>query len=193
MTKLTEAEAARLHPETLALSYGFDPWLSEGSVKPPVFLTSTFAFKHAADGKQFFAWAHGEGKLPPRREMGLIYSRINNPNLEIFDLKQMASLNYMCDDFGVDTISAGATLSFYADAIDQGATQGDFKFGDAERAKELLRLTARREGIGIGVSVGDQGRDRVDHDRFGLRSYAVADIIFRIDLVGVSAADQLVP
>ncbi|MCX6945558.1 MAG: PLP-dependent transferase [Opitutales bacterium] len=85
MTKLTESDIAHLHPETLALSYGFDPWLSEGAVKPPVFLTSTFAFKHAADGKQFFAWAHGEGTPPPRREMGLIYSRINNPNLEIFE------------------------------------------------------------------------------------------------------------
>jgi len=29
----------RLHPETLMLSYGFDPQLSEGAVKPPVFLT----------------------------------------------------------------------------------------------------------------------------------------------------------
>lgn len=85
MTKLTETEAAHLHPETLALSFGFDPWLSEGSVKPPVFLTSTFAFKCAEDGKQFFAWAHGEGVPPPRREQGLIYSRINNPNLEIFE------------------------------------------------------------------------------------------------------------
>lgn len=85
MTKLSDSELARMHPETLALSYGFDPWLSEGALKPPVFLTSTFAFKHAADGKQFFAWAHGEGTPPPRREMGLIYSRINNPNLEIFE------------------------------------------------------------------------------------------------------------
>ena len=85
MSKLTDAEIARMHPETLALSYGFDPWLSEGSIKPPVFLTSTFAFKHAADGKQFFAWVHGEGTPPPRREMGLIYSRINNPNLEILE------------------------------------------------------------------------------------------------------------
>jgi methionine-gamma-lyase len=74
-----------MHPETLALSHGFDPWLSEGAVKPPVFLTSTFAFKCAADGKRFFAWAHGEGAPPPRREQGLIYSRINNPNLEIFE------------------------------------------------------------------------------------------------------------
>jgi len=85
MSKLSDSDIALMHPETLALSYGFDPWLSEGAVKPPVFLTSTFAFKHAADGKQFFAWAHGEGTPPPRREMGLIYSRINNPNLEIFE------------------------------------------------------------------------------------------------------------
>jgi len=85
MSKLTDSESARLHPETLALSHGFDPWLSEGAIKPPVFLTSTFAFKQAADGKQFFAWAHGEGAPRPKHEMGLIYSRINNPNLEIFE------------------------------------------------------------------------------------------------------------
>jgi methionine-gamma-lyase len=85
MTRLTDFESARMHPETLALSLGFDPWLSEGAVKPPVFLTSTFAFKKAADGKQFFAWAHGEGAPKSRRDMGLIYSRINNPNLEILE------------------------------------------------------------------------------------------------------------
>lgn len=85
MIQLTASEIARLRPETLALSQGFDPWLSEGAVKPPVFLTSTFAFKHAADGKKFFAWAHGEGGHHAKRDMGLIYSRLNNPNLEIFE------------------------------------------------------------------------------------------------------------
>lgn len=69
-------------------------------------------------------------------------------NLEIFDLAQVGSLNYLCDDFGIDTISAGAVLAFYADAIDHGAIEGDFRFGDAEKAKELLRLTANRKGIG---------------------------------------------
>ena len=38
-----------LHPETQMVSYGYDPFLSEGSVKPPVFLTSTFAFRTAED------------------------------------------------------------------------------------------------------------------------------------------------
>jgi methionine-gamma-lyase len=85
MAKFTKEELSRLHPETLALSHGFDPWLSEGAVKPPAFLTSTFAFKHAADGKQFFAWLHGHGAPKSKDEMGLVYSRINNPNLEIFE------------------------------------------------------------------------------------------------------------
>ncbi|HLM12660.1 MAG TPA: methionine gamma-lyase, partial [Reyranella sp.] len=31
----------KLHPETLMVGYGYDPALSEGAVKPPVFLTST--------------------------------------------------------------------------------------------------------------------------------------------------------
>jgi len=43
-----------LHPETQMLNYGYDPELSEGAVKPPEFLTSTFVFKTAEDGRDFF-------------------------------------------------------------------------------------------------------------------------------------------
>lgn len=68
-------------------------------------------------------------------------------NVDIFDLAQVGSMNYLCDDYGIDTMSAGCTLGFYADAIEHGATEGNFKFGDAERAKELLTLAAHREGI----------------------------------------------
>lgn len=85
MAHFTEDEIKQLHPETLALSHGFDPLLSEGAIKPPVFLTSTFAFKNAAEGKKFFAWLHGEGHPEGNEKMGLVYSRINNPNLEIFE------------------------------------------------------------------------------------------------------------
>jgi aldehyde:ferredoxin oxidoreductase len=82
------------------------------------------------------------------RESELDYENIGllGSNLEIFDLDQVGSLNYLCDDYGLDTMSAGCTLSFYADAIDHGVVAGDFKFGDAERAKELLRMAAHREG-----------------------------------------------
>jgi methionine-gamma-lyase len=42
-----------LKPETLMLGYGYDPALSEGSVKPPVFLTSTFVFRTAEQGRDY--------------------------------------------------------------------------------------------------------------------------------------------
>jgi aldehyde:ferredoxin oxidoreductase len=82
------------------------------------------------------------------RESELDYENIGllGPNLEIFDFPQIASLNYLCDEYGIDTMSAGCVLSFYADAIDHGAVAGDFKFGDAAGAKKLLGLIARREG-----------------------------------------------
>jgi len=82
------------------------------------------------------------------RESELDYENVGllGSNLDVFDLAQVGSLNYLCDDYGLDTMSAGCTLGFYADAIEHGATEGDFRFGDAERAKELLGLAARREG-----------------------------------------------
>jgi methionine-gamma-lyase len=72
----------KLKAQTLMLGYGFDPELSEGSLKPPVFLTSTFAFENAAAGKRFFEGV--TGKRPGGAE-GLIYSRFNGPNQEILE------------------------------------------------------------------------------------------------------------
>ncbi|MCA9624208.1 MAG: cystathionine gamma-synthase family protein [Myxococcales bacterium] len=78
------------NPETLALGFGYDPWLSEGAIKPPVFLTSTFQFKSAAEGKAFFEVAYGLRDQKPGEAMGLIYSRLNNPNLEMFEDRMAA-------------------------------------------------------------------------------------------------------
>jgi methionine-gamma-lyase len=74
-----------LKPETLMMGYGYDPMLSEGSLKPPQFQTSTFVFRSAEDGKNFFATQQGRRKLGPGEEPGLIYSRFNNPNLEVVE------------------------------------------------------------------------------------------------------------
>ncbi len=74
-----------LHPETQMMSYGFDPFLSEGAVKPPVFLTSTFAFRSAEDGADFFDVVSGRKALPQGEAAGLVYSRFNHPNLEIVE------------------------------------------------------------------------------------------------------------
>jgi methionine-gamma-lyase len=72
----------KLNASTLMMGYGFDPALSEGSLKPPVFLTSTFVFENAAAGKRFFEGV--TGKRPGGAE-GLIYSRFNGPNQEILE------------------------------------------------------------------------------------------------------------
>jgi methionine-gamma-lyase len=74
-----------LHPETLMLGYGYDPALSEGSVKPPVFLTSTFVFRTAEEGRDFFDFTAGRREPPPEGQGGLVYSRFNHPNLEILE------------------------------------------------------------------------------------------------------------
>jgi methionine-gamma-lyase len=75
----------QLHPETQMMSYGYDPFLSEGAVKPPVFLTSTFAFRTAEDGAEFFDIVAGRKPLPADTGAGLVYSRFNHPNLEIVE------------------------------------------------------------------------------------------------------------
>ncbi len=74
-----------LHPETQMLNYGYDPELSEGAVKPPVFLTSTFVFKTAEDGRDFFDYVSGRKEPPAGQGAGLVYSRFNHPNSEIVE------------------------------------------------------------------------------------------------------------
>ncbi|WP_204324612.1 PLP-dependent transferase, partial [Stenotrophomonas maltophilia] len=65
--------------------YGFDPQLSEGAVKPPVFLTSTFVFKSAEEGRDFFDFVSGRREPPKGTGAGLVYSRFNHPNSEIVE------------------------------------------------------------------------------------------------------------
>ncbi|MFT5436758.1 MAG: methionine-gamma-lyase [Saprospiraceae bacterium] len=75
----------KYQPESLMMSFGYKPELSEGAVKPPIFQTSTFAFKTAEEGKAYFELAYGLRNKDKNEEQGLIYSRINNPNLEILE------------------------------------------------------------------------------------------------------------
>lgn len=74
-----------LSPETLMVGYGYSPALSEGALKPPIFQTSTFVFESAEEGKAFFELAYGLREQGASEERGLIYSRINNPNLEVLE------------------------------------------------------------------------------------------------------------
>jgi methionine-gamma-lyase len=76
----------KLSPESLMMSYGYTPNWSEGSIKCPIYQTSTFVFESAEEGKSFFEQAYGsrERKMGERIP-GLIYSRLNNPDIEILE------------------------------------------------------------------------------------------------------------
>jgi methionine-gamma-lyase len=74
-----------LHPESLMMGYGYKPEWSEGALKSPIFQTSTFVFESAEEGKAFFEVATGQRTSRPGEKSGLIYSRLNNPDLEIVE------------------------------------------------------------------------------------------------------------
>ncbi|HEY2052062.1 MAG TPA: cystathionine gamma-synthase family protein [Caulobacteraceae bacterium] len=72
----------KLKPSTMMMGHGYEPRLSEGSLKPPIFLTSTFVFESAAAGKRHFERV--TGRVPGGAE-GLVYSRFNGPDQEILE------------------------------------------------------------------------------------------------------------
>ena len=78
---------AKVKPQTAIFSKGYDPQRSEGAATPPVFRTSTFIFKTAAEGKRAFEIAYGLDTLKLGESPALIYTRVNNPNSEILEDK----------------------------------------------------------------------------------------------------------
>jgi len=62
----------KFKPESLMMSYGYKPELSEGAIKCPIFQTSTFVFKTAEEGKAFFELAYGKREKQADEELGLI-------------------------------------------------------------------------------------------------------------------------
>ncbi|MCJ8340946.1 MAG: cystathionine gamma-synthase family protein [Pseudomonadales bacterium] len=84
-SKKTHIGDHALAPESMMLHHGYDPKLSEGAVKCPQFQTSTFVFDSSQHGKDFFNYASGRVDVPEGVEPGLIYTRFNNPVLEILE------------------------------------------------------------------------------------------------------------
>jgi methionine-gamma-lyase len=146
----------KLHPETLMLGYGYDPALSEGAVKPPVFLTSTFVFRSAEHGKEFFDYVAGRREPPQGEAAGLVYSRFNHPNSEIVEDR----LAIFEDAEAAVLFSSG--MSAIATTILAFARPGDAilhsqpLYGGTETlvAKTLANLGMASVGFGDGVDEG---------------------------------------
>ena len=78
-----------LQPATRMMGHGYDPARLEGAVKPPIFLTSTYAFPNAAAGKRHFQALAGKsdplGNDAPGNPASLVYARFNGPNQRILE------------------------------------------------------------------------------------------------------------
>lgn len=70
----------------------------------------------------------------------------------IDDLGAIAKSNQICDDLGIDTITAGGTIAFAMECSEKGILDQkdvqNLEFGNADAQHELLRLIAERVGIG---------------------------------------------
>jgi methionine-gamma-lyase len=75
----------RVRPETAILTRGFDPSLSVGAVRPPVYRTSTFVFSSPEAAERAFAIALGKLQPTEDEDVDLIYSRLSHPNAEILE------------------------------------------------------------------------------------------------------------
>ncbi|MCK5237914.1 MAG: aldehyde ferredoxin oxidoreductase family protein [Candidatus Thorarchaeota archaeon] len=80
-------------------------------------------------------------------------------NIGISDPEAVLKLNYLCDDLGLDTISAGGVIGFAMEAFERGILSEDeigfsLPFGDTTGAMRLLSMLATKEGIGEILSNG---------------------------------------
>lgn len=69
------------HPDTASVGRGYDPARHLGSLKPPIYETSTFVFATAEEGRRFFEVTYGLSQPENEEELGFIYSRLDSPNL----------------------------------------------------------------------------------------------------------------
>src|SRR5579859_5598354 len=84
-TKVMARFPYRVRPETAILTRGFDPQLSVGSARPPVYRSSTYVFSSPEAAERAFAIVLGKARPAEAEVPDLIYARLNHPNAEILE------------------------------------------------------------------------------------------------------------
>jgi len=90
-----------------------------------------------------------EIKGPELETLGLL-----GANLQNGDLERIIRLNYLCDEYGIDTMSFGGSVGFAMELCEKGLWDNGLRFGDCEGLENLVALVARREGIGADIAEG---------------------------------------
>jgi len=91
----------------------------------------------------------GNIRGPEFETLGLLGS-----NCGISDIETLYRANYLCDAYGIDTISTGGTIAFAMELSEKGMIEEKIKWGDGKALIMLIEQIARREGIGNLLSEG---------------------------------------
>ena len=106
----------------------------------------------------------GEIKGPELETLGLLGS-----NLCSGDLERIIRVNYLCDEYGIDTMSFGASVGFAMELGEKGLWDNGLRFGDCEGLETLVHQTAMREGIGGDLAEGV----RLMSEKYGGAEFAI--------------------
>ena len=76
------------------------------------------------------------------------------PDCGIDDLKAVVRANNICNEYGLDAISAPTTIACLMEMAEKGYVDHPIRFGDAAGMLTLVRQIATREGIGDELAEG---------------------------------------
>ncbi len=103
---------------------------------------------------------------PEYETIALLGSNCGNERIE-----DIAYLSYLCDDFGLDTISTGNIIAFAIEAAKKGLIDLDIDFNDPIKQGELIRKIVYREGIGDDLAEGvKRFSEKVGGKEFAIQS-----------------------
>lgn len=91
------------------------------------------------------------------------------PNIGVSDLDAVLKLNWMCDLYGLDTISFASSLAFAMELKQRGMADFGLEFGSAEGLEAALERVVRREGPWADVA---EGTKRMS-DKYGGADFAI--------------------
>lgn len=90
-------------------------------------------------------------------------------NCGIGDLEAVIEFNRLCDDYCLDTISAGNVVAFAMELTEKGIHDFGIRFGDAENYLKMPALIAHKSGIGADLAAGA----KAVADKYGGKDFAM--------------------
>ncbi|HIH43637.1 MAG TPA: aldehyde ferredoxin oxidoreductase family protein [Candidatus Methanoperedenaceae archaeon] len=114
-----------------------------------------------------------EGKYSGITDEGPEYETITllGSNCGIYSREAIAAADYLCDFYGMDTISTGNTIAFLMECVERKLVDFDLRFGDENAFINAIHLAGRGEGFGELISNGVRdaaSRIGCDSERFAM-------------------------